>query len=297
MRQLPPDLTTHLESGTTTLCNCWKVTRRDDSIKGFTDHDDDLTFEGITYQAASGFIGSENIARIGLSVDNMEVHAALTAATLTEADLANGLYDNAAVEIYLVNWVSPDQRLLLRRGNIGEVRRGELAFMAEIRGLAHNLQQPEGRLFQSTCDAELGDARCTVDLDTPAYSATALVANVSGNDDFESDALSAYSSGWFQGGRIEWLTGPNSGAIAEVKSHQKSGATTARLITWRAFASPPAIGDQFKITAGCDKRFSTCRNKFSNQANFRGFPHIPGNDFLISAPQRNDGKQDGSSQN
>ena len=34
----------------------------------------------------------------------------------------------------------------------------------------------------------------------------------------------------------------------------------------------------------CDKRFSTCRNVFSNSANFRGFPHMPGNDAVISGP-------------
>lgn len=297
MRLIPPDLETHLLTGTTTLCNCWKVTRRDGVISGFTDHDDDLEFDGVTYLAATGFIGSENISRVGLSVDNMEVHAALADASLTEADLANGLYDNADVEIFLVNWASPDQRLLLRRGNIGEVRRGELAFMAEIRGLAHNLQQPQGRLFQSTCDAELGDARCAVDLDHPAYTATAAVTSGAGRDDFESAALSPYASGWFQGGRVEWLTGANAGAIAEVKSHQSIGETSARIITWRPFSALPVAGDQFKITAGCDKRFETCRSKFANQVNFRGFPHIPGNDFLIAAPQRNDGKQDGSSQN
>lgn len=37
----------------------------------------------------------------------------------------------------------------------------------------------------------------------------------------------------------------------------------------------------FIAQAGCDKRFTTCRNKFGNGVNFRGFPHLPGNDFII----------------
>ena len=50
--------------------------------------------------------------------------------------------------------------------------------------------------------------------------------------------------------------------------------------------------DPFTVTAGCDKRFETCRDRFANSINFRGFPHIPGNDFVISgadASANNDG--------
>lgn len=32
------------------------------------------------------------------------------------------------------------------------------------------------------------------------------------------------------------------------------------------------------MVVGCDKRFETCKAKFSNTVNFRGFPHLPGND-------------------
>ena len=53
---------------------------------------------------------------------------------------------------------------------------------------------------------------------------------------------------------------------------------------WQAAPEPIDAGDTFTVTAGCDKRFSTCRNRFGNGADFRGFPHIPGNDFVISYP-------------
>ena len=45
---------------------------------------------------------------------------------------------------------------------------------------------------------------------------------------------------------------------------------------------PPLPGDAFSVTAGCDKSFSTCRTKFANHLNFRGFPHLPGADFAYS---------------
>ena len=40
-------------------------------------------------------------------------------------------------------------------------------------------------------------------------------------------------------------------------------------------------GDGVTLRAGCDKAFSTCRDRFANTINFRGFPHMPDNDFVI----------------
>ena len=42
------------------------------------------------------------------------------------------------------------------------------------------------------------------------------------------------------------------------------------------------VGDQFSLLPGCDKSFAQCKAKFANSANFRGFPHLPGNDAAYS---------------
>ena len=138
------------------MCWCWRLTRRDGVKLGFTDHDRDVIFDGTTFEAAAGFTASEMRDSVGLSVDNLEVTSALTSERLAEADLVAGLYDDARVEIFRVNWTAPEQLLLMRSGSLGEVRRAAGAFAAEVRGLAHYLQQPKGRLFQFTCDADLG---------------------------------------------------------------------------------------------------------------------------------------------
>ena len=297
MRTLPTDFEEHLKSGTTTLCTCWKLNRNDGMVKGFTDHDNNLEFDGVLYEAASGFLGSEAVTRVGLSVDNMDIHSALSSTNLNESDLANGLYDDAEIEIYLVNWANPSERILQRAGNVGEVKRGSLTFMAEVRGLAHHLQQPQGRMFQQTCDAEIGDGRCSVNLDTPSYSTMSTILDVQTDQSFTSNELSAYASNWFNGGKVEWLSGNNAGTKSEVKGHFKQSETISVISIWQHLGSPMQAGDQFKITAGCDKTFGTCKLKFSNQINFRGFPHIPGNDFIIKSPNQDDSSQDGSSQN
>jgi hypothetical protein len=169
----------HLDGGATTLAWCWKVERRDGTVLGFTDHDLDLSFDGVSFAAATGFTASEVVSSLGLAVDNLEVEGALAAAAITEADLAAGLYDGATVELWRVNWADAAQRVLMRKGALGEVSRGELAFTAELRGLAHALQQATGRTYQRLCDADLGDARCGVDIDAPEFKGTGSVDAVS----------------------------------------------------------------------------------------------------------------------
>ena len=297
MRSLPQDFEAHLKSGTTTLCNCWKLKRNDNTIKGFTDHDENIEFDGVVYEASSGFIGSEAVSRIGLSVDNTEIHSALSSSNLNEADLTNGLYDNAEIELYLVNWANPSERILQRVGNAGEVKRGDLTFMAEMRGLAHHLQQHQGRIYQQSCDAELGDTRCSVNLEAENYSAMATVSSSQTSQSFLTTELGSYSTAWFSGGIVEWLTGGNVGARAEIKSHSEYSENESLITLWQKLGAPIQSGDQFQITAGCDKLFGTCKLKFNNQINFRGFPHIPGNDFIIKTPNQDDSSQYGSSQN
>src|SRR6185437_14815600 len=131
MKNISPDLQAHLNSGTTALCWCWKIARNDGTTLGFSDHDTPVTFDGITYEGVSGFTASEVQSTLGLAVDNLTVLGALSSGAITEADLAAGLYDNAGIEIWRVNWSAPDMRVLMRKGNLGEVKRGKTAFQAE----------------------------------------------------------------------------------------------------------------------------------------------------------------------
>ncbi|SFE47808.1 phage conserved hypothetical protein BR0599 [Methylobacterium sp. 13MFTsu3.1M2] len=49
------------------------------------------------------------------------------------------------------------------------------------------------------------------------------------------------------------------------------------------------------LTAGCDKRLATCRDRFANAVNFQGFPHMPGNDAVMRAVPGSDPILDGGS--
>jgi uncharacterized phage protein (TIGR02218 family) len=281
MRQIPETLAAHLNSGATTLCRCWRLTRKDAVVQGFTDHDEDLVFGGTTFRAGTGFEGTELETRFGLNVTGTEIHGALAAESLNEADLAAGRYDSAKVELFLVNWSDVEQRILLRAGHLGEVRREGAAFAAEVRGIAHRLAEERGRIFAATCDADLGDARCGFDLGNPLFAGEGVVVSVEGTSLLRVSGLDAFEDGWFTRGKLTFTSGANDTLAVEVKEHRFENGEL-RLSLWQAMPEAIAVGDQFTVTAGCDKRFETCQAKFANAVNFRGFPHMPGNDFVVA---------------
>lgn len=282
MKQLSPGLSTHLASGATTLCWCWRLTRRDGTSLGFTDHDRDLIFDATSFEAAAGFTASEIRDAVGLSVDNLEVESALSSNRLQEGDILAGLYDDARVEIFRVNWRDPSQRVLMRAGSLGEVRRNGASFSAEVRGLAHYLQQPVGRLYQFTCDADLGDPRCGVDLSSAQFRSNATVTAVLAPRQFEVSGLAPYESDWFTRGLLAFTSGANAGRAFEIKRHEISGGADRMLELWQEPVLEVAVGDAVTVSAGCDKHPGTCAAKFSNIASYRGFPHMPGNDFITA---------------
>jgi uncharacterized phage protein (TIGR02218 family) len=289
MKTISADLQAHLDSGATTLCHGWKITRGDGVVFGFTDHDRDLTMDGLLYEAATGFTASAIENSSGLAVDNLDILGALMSSRLGEDDLSAGLFDDAAVEIWRVNWRVVDQRVLMRKGNLGEVSRGATGFTAELRGLAHRLNQPVGRLFQYACDADLGDTRC-------GYAAVAseglVVAAVDGRI-VTASGLDGHGADWFTRGKLRFTSGANDGAAMEVKRHSLTLAGVV-LELWQSMPRGIAAGDTFTVTPGCDKQFATCKSKFANSIHFRGFPHMPGNDFVLSYPTKGEANDGGS---
>jgi uncharacterized phage protein (TIGR02218 family) len=294
MRTIPPLLSAHVAQDATTLCHCWKLLRRDGAAIGFTDHDRDLAFSGVTFAARTGLEAAEATAELGFAVGSGEVSGALVAAGLTEDDLAAGLYDDATIETWLVNWAAPDQRLLLDVASIGEIRRADGAFVAELRGIMHRLDEERGRLYRPTCSADLGDAKCGVDLASPILTGEGAVSATDAALSLAASDLGAFAEGWFTGGKLTWLTGANAGLAAEVKAHRVVDGVV-ELELWQRAARPIAPGDAFRVAAGCDKRFETCRQKFANSANFRGFPHMPGNDFVMRLAHQGEAGMDGGS--
>lgn len=291
MKSLSPTLQAHLDDGTTTLSWCWRIARADGVELGFTDHDRVLSFDDTTFEPESGFAASEIRSGSDLAVDAQDATGVLTSDRITETDILDGRWDNAEVELWRVNWADPGQRVLMRRGAVGQIRRGRMAFVAEVRSLAHVLGQTVGRTFQAGCDAALGDARCGIDLENAVYKGSGVITDIVRDRAFLASGLAGFAAGWFTSGTIIWTSGANAGRITEVLAHDLADSI-ATLTLLEAPVRSIAEGDSFVARAGCDKRITTCGAKFANTANFRGFPNIPGQDAVLRYASQ-DGGHDG----
>lgn len=289
---IPATLQAHLDTRETTLAWCWSIRRTDNVVLGFTNHDRDLTFDNVTYKASTGFLGTEVEARLGMSVDNMDVFGAMDSENILESDIAAGRYDNALVILYLVNWQDVSERVVMKQGNVGNIKRGKTAFEGELRGLSHETQQPQGRLYNYKCDALLGDSRCKRVLTSSTFTGTGTITSTTENARMIVSGINSYASRWFEHGKITMTSGTNNGLTREVKGHLIEQGTVL-LSVWEPFPFLIAANDTFTIVAGCDKLFKTCKAKFQNEVNFRGFPHVPGNKIIQQYVNQGDGNLDG----
>lgn len=276
-------LLSHLEIGSTKVCRAWTLRRRDGLVLGFTDHDRDLVVEGVTCRADTGLTARALQQTTGLSVDNTEAFGALSAAAIREEDLLSGRYDGAEVRAYLVNWVAPEDAMEQFRGTLGEISRVGGSFKAELRGLTELLNRPHGMAYTPGCSAVLGDGRCRFDLAQPGFSVERAVELVEEGREFRFSTFATFDDFWFEGGRFEVLTGAAAGLVGLVKIDRVDGAGR-KVELWQSLMAPVAEGDIVKLFAGCNKTATICRSKFNNFLNFRGFPHIPGEDWLASYP-------------
>ena len=279
MKTLPAALQARLDGGVTTLCQCWRVTRQDGVVMGFTEHDRDVTAAGTTFLAATGFSASRLEQSLGLAIDNVEAAGALSSAGLSEADILAGRYDDAAVDLLLVDWSEPALAVTLMSGNVGEIRREGLAFSAELRSFAHRLNQKVGATYSRQCQAVLGDARCTVDLTQAQYRASVAVTTGGPGRVLVVSGLTSFASDWFTDGTLTLDQGADAGLAFEIKAHRRTSGID-QLELWLPPPFPIAAGATGTAVAGCRKTFPVCRTKFGNVANFRGFPHVPGTDAV-----------------
>jgi uncharacterized phage protein (TIGR02218 family) len=281
MRALSDAFAARLAAETTTLCTCWKLVRRDGAVFGATDHDRVIVRDGVSFEPVHGLDAVSVQASAGLEPGGAAARGVLEASFMTEADLAAGLWNGARVEVFKVDWSQPEHGLGIWSGRLSEVIERDGAFSAELVSLKADLERLVGRTYGRSCDAEVGDVRCGVDLSIALYSGTGFVTEVMGPRVFRASGLGTFASAWFEGGALTWLSGPLATMRARVIRHEGGAAEIELGSTPRHVVQ---AGWTFRVEAGCDKRFDTCRTKFSNATSFRGFPHMPGPDAALSGP-------------
>lgn len=268
------------QSEVTTSAYCFRITRTDGVVLGFTSHDKDLIIAGVTYEAATGFTPTAASTSREMSVDNMDVDGIIDSETVTKEDIAAGKYAKAKIMIFECNWANlTDPIFIIRTGTLGEIKTAGHLFTAEIRGLLQAFQQEQGMTYQKNCRQILGDAKCSKDLASFRVAGTITAVNTDGT--YHTSLTNP--NGYFDYGLLHFTGGNNSGIKYEIK---QSLATNGKIVPFLPAIFPVHVGDAFTATAGCDGNLSTCINKFSNVINFRGEPFVPGTDYATNYPSQ-----------
>lgn len=282
MKTIPAGLLTELQSTSPRIAVLVRVENIAGVVRRYTDHDRPLTVAAEQYNP--GLTIAQQTSKTSTATTTQSQQLLLDGFFLSKEDASDGTFDGAQVTVSIVSWADISAgTLVLTKGTMGKLTVGDTRADAEIRSLSDRLRQIVIGTFSTACDVNvLGDARCKVDIAPFAVSGTVTAVVGTNNDQFDSAALSAQPDNWFQFGQFRWTSG-NNATIApsnQAKAHtQETGVGRVTL----AFPPPRPIqtGDAFDIVAGCNKQFPTCRDKFNNVLNFRGFPHVPGQNAIL----------------
>ena len=273
----------NLEHNVSQTSYLWEITRTDSTAYYFTDHDKDIDYDGNTYVSLWSADMSSIEQKAELSPDNFDFNVILNTTQISKNDLIAGLFDHAAITVYLVDRSLPGYTAIsMITGRLGQVQiPDDHKATIEFRSLAQLLSQGIGRTYTHECDVDLGDSKCGITLGS--YTFTGTVTSVIINQVFEDSTMSQANS-YFNYGLLTWTSGDNNGISMEIKSYVATGGSFT-------LASPMPftiqIGDGYSASAGCDKTKATCRDTFYNIINFRGFAEIPGMDKVNRIPDKN----------
>lgn len=248
----------------------WRIYRRDGVTLGLISHDHSLRFGGIDHRACPGMTPAALRHTAGLDGDNAEVEGALSHSAITETDLAAGVFDEATIEMGIVDWVSSEHHTLYT-GTLANIRSADTAFVAELQSAKSLLDEDIVPRSSPTCRAEFCGRGCT--LSAAVFTHDATLAQV----DWEANIA------WFEGivaenfrnGLLRFYGGPQSGVRFGILDAKDGG-----LLLDRPISTDVTIGIRARLIEGCDHTLSTCGTRFNNAVNFRGEPFVPGNDLL-----------------
>ena len=263
-----------VEGPLTSLAFCWIVERHDGAGLALTSHDQTIERDGVRYAAAPGMMPAAIVRRAGMEAGSSEVSGAVTSTALSAGDLAAGRWDGAGYALSAVDWTGASSEVMaLASGQVGEVGIDGEHFAADLHGAAARLDSPACPVTSPTCRAALGDAQCRVDLAGRLLRGRVVASNGDGL------TLDVAVDARFLFGRLRFLSGTNAGLATVIAASSGTGVRMREMA-----AGAVAVGDRVELREGCDKLFTTCASRFVNALNFRGEPHVPGNDLLTRYP-------------
>lgn len=262
----------------------YTITLAGGTVLYYTSAQQNIVYNGHTYLAAfqdsaPGFRRGASRCSLGLNVDEMEIEIVYDTSTRMVGYgpavlAANGGLDGAQIQVdkaLAPNWSNPvvNGVVNLFTGIVGEAKcdSSKVTLTVSSMLLYLNANFPRN-YFLTQCNHALFDGGCT--LSKAAFAVNGSVTGGGSLNGFNSNCTQA--DGWFALGSLVWTSGFNNGVLCAVKWYVNASGAFSLIYP---LSVVPNIGDTFTAYPGCDKLQATCANKFSNQANYRGFPYAP----------------------
>jgi len=275
LKNLSPAAIAFLSQSILTLAWCWKLTRRDGQVQGFTTFNKPLIVNGLLYRSDVGFNPSAIEQTHDVAINNLSIKSALKNDAISEKDLVGGRYDGAKVELFWVDWTNPATQIPVLAGYLGEVANDGEQYSAEFRALAQVLAQKRLQQTSKTCRYQFGDSRCKKTVTTIAATVLSVTA-----DNHGFTIASGQPNDLFAIGAANWTTGENAGLGSSIAESTANGSI-------KLFESPPypiRVGDTLNLSAGCRYTRRHCEEIHNNLVNFGGEPELKDSDFLVKSP-------------
>jgi uncharacterized phage protein (TIGR02218 family) len=259
------------------FADCFTFTLSTGIVLTYTNVDQPIVYNGFTFSASGPLVqGLKYKASVGLEVDKQQITIAARPTDLINGSpflnaLRDGAMDGATVQRDRVFMAALGQTpvggVTLFHGRVSTVDRvGRASAMLTIASdlVVLDYDMPRN-LYSPTCLHTHYDAGCGVVRGTYATAGTVGAGSTVGVIAF-AGALASQAQG-----SIVFTSGVNANTRATVKSV----VVGVSLTLIYPLPSPPAAGDAFTVYAGCDHTRATCKSRFNNLANFRGFPFVP----------------------
>jgi uncharacterized phage protein (TIGR02218 family) len=272
MKKISESFKEHLKKTVTTIASVWSIKLKNETIIGFTDHNEDILYENLLYKSGKAITVSVVESSTSLSADNFEIEAVLDPTFIHKEDVMNGLYDKAYVEYFIVNYADLSQgQILIRSGYIDEIRIVDHKFFAEIKGLSNELNKQTRSIYSETCRAQFKDQRCGAD--DSKYIAVASITSVIGKEAIEIDSALTHPS-IYRNAKLKILN-DNKEEVLYIRS-----VIGNKVCLHETNSVALKIDAKIILLPECDKNFRTCCDIFCNALNFRGEPFVPGIDEM-----------------
>ena len=259
------------------LAHCLRVVAKDGSELLFTDHDRKLTVENKAYLPI--VLGSLSADRRegGLRSGDQDVRGVIDGTTITLPQLRTQKYRGATVYILVVDWARPAIVYSRHRRIITRIVFDGSNFVGTMESVTQKLRRPTGGrfggYFSQTCQYELGGDFCKASISAETVTA-AEVGSVP--DEYMTVRFTTASfappaaaqvDDYYRDGSLVWTSGDNVGQVSPIVGFTYSTRECRLLVPT---LKPMQVGDEATVKPGCNGLFDTCKDKFSNQANFGG---------------------------